>query len=708
MCRGLKIRIAFRDLKSATFSQKGFIPQSTTLFKEHSLFKWYAGGLLAALLLGVGYGEEVYDLGRIEVLAKEKVDNNATLEVIKQKDIQNTASSDVAQALRYQSGMFYQPAASPRGEPNIGIRGYDYVSTGFFIDGIPVHSIYDRQTDWAQFSTFGIAEIDVSKGFTSPIYGMNTLGGAVNVITSKPINPFELNARYGFVSNNENQASLQVGGNSGKVYYSLGYAFIGRDSLPLSHHFEPTQYQPTGEKINSYYKNHTFRAKVGFEPNENHEYSLNLIYQKGEKGGMFDANTGGNFWQWPHYDKITAYLLGRSKFTDSLSLDTRLYYDRFYNRLDSYGRVQADGNHGAWSFGSIYDDYTLGGIFTLGVDFDADKNLKFGLNLKNDNTDHGDSVAPGSTSTNDNNKIKDLSTSIFAEYAQRFNQTFRFVLNGSYDRNDVTYAVIDTQPPSRHLQGWTLQGILYANANDYSTLYANVGKKNKLPTLKDRFGSTWGSRIPAPNLEPESALNYELGVKFDYESTHFSLAGFYNDLNNMIISAGTSDTSCANGTSCVILENAKEGYAYGAEVSLKQGFIDDKIVFGANYSYVERKATNTNGSSYGVDGSRILNYPNHIANASLIIAPIKQFDVMGFATFQSKQWYGVGGGRNSPITAYGQNKDIFLLDVKANYRPIEALQFSVGAYNLLDKNYYYSSGYYMAGRRILASVEYKF
>ncbi|WP_300859570.1 hypothetical protein [uncultured Helicobacter sp.] len=70
------------------------------------------------------------------------------------------------------------------------------------------------------------------------------------------------------------------------------------------------------------------RVKVGFEPNENHEYSLNLIYQKGDKGGMFNANTGGNFWKWPHYDKITAYILGNSRFNDMLSLNSRIYYDR--------------------------------------------------------------------------------------------------------------------------------------------------------------------------------------------------------------------------------------------------------------------------------------------------------------------------------------------------------------------------------------------
>lgn len=669
------------------------------------------GGAVAALLFTVSLADDVYDLGRIEVVSNNKSeakapDTNSTVTNVTAKDIENSSSQNVAEALRYTPGVFIQPAGSSRGEPSIGIRGYSTTHIGLFIDGIPVHSIYDRQTDWAQFSTFGVSEINVSKGYTSPIYGMNSLGGAVNIVTSKPKDKLELAGGYTFVSNNENRAFAQVGTNLGKYYFQLGYAYTDRDSYNLSSNFTPTAYQDKGEKRNSYYKNHTLRAKVGFEPNENHEYSLNLIYQKGDKGGMLNANGGGRFWEWPHYDKTTIYLLGNSKMTDKLSLNTKLYYDRFYNELDMLGgqgmnnTITTSGFRGI----SIYDDFSLGLIETLGVAFDEKKNLKVGLNLKSDNTNHTDKPLPGATGTNDNDKISDFSTSIFAEYAQAVNSLFRFAVNGSYDRNDLLstkFADPDTDTGLKSMQGWTLQGIAYLSPTDWSTIYANIGKKSKLPTLKDRFSETWGQRVRNPNLSPESALNYELGFLLDYESTHFSIAGFYNDINNMLIAAAMPDNTCSAGTNCVRLENAKEGYAYGAEVSLKQGFLDEKIFFNVNYTYTQRKATNPNGSSYGVDGSRILDYPNHIANANLVVSPIKQFDFIANATFQSKQWYASNG-------IYAQNNDIFLLDIKFNYRPIQSLQFSLGAYNLLDRNYYYGSGYYQAGRRILAGVEYKF
>ncbi len=675
------------------------------------------GGFLVLMALNVACAEEAYSLGRIEVIAAEEVDSNSVVSTISSSDIANSSSSDIAEALRYVPGVFYQPPAGGRGEPSIAVRGYSITHIGLFVDGIPVHSIYDRQTDWAQFSSLGVSEIALSKGYTSPIYGMNTLGGAVNVITSKPKEKLEITARYGFVSNNENQVFLSVGSNTGKMYYQVNYAYTDRDSLNLSNHFTTTQLQPSKDKVNSNYTNHTLRAKVGFEPNQNHEYSLNFIYQKGEKGGMIGANgTSANLWNWPNYDKITAYILGNSQLTDMISLNSKIYYDNFDNKLQVVGAwngssIMATNWAGAAinpsrPYTSHYDDYSLGGIFTLGFDFDKDKNLKVGVNLKQDNhTDKTTSWNANNQFVETNEELRDLSTSVFAEYSQIINSIFRVSLNGSYDRNDFISAKTEKDTSLRHLQGWTLQGIVYATLNDYTTLYGNIGKKSKLPTLKDRFGSIWGRRASNSDITPESAINYELGSLFEYHKTKASIAVFYNDINNMLISVATANDTCPNGSQCSRLENAKEGYAYGVEVGVQQGFLDDMASVGANYSYIQKKATNSNGSSYGVDGSRILDYPNHIFNASLILSPIRQIDVIGLATFQSKQWHTEGSGNN---ISYAQNHDVFLVDAKVNYRPIQSLQFSLGAYNLLDRNYYYDSGYYMAGRRIMANIEYRF
>ena len=662
----------------------------------------------------------VYDLGQIETTGTS-ADSNATVVVIQDEDIANQSAQNIAEALRHTQGVFIQPASGSRGEPTIGIRGYSTTHIGLFIDGIPMHSIYDRQTDWSQFSSFGVSQISVSKGYTSPIYGANTLGGSVNIITSKPISKLEILGGYTFVSNNEHRAKVQVGSNLGKVYFQVGYDFTTRDSLNLSSSFKTTQLQPNRTKINSNYTNHTLRAKVGFEPNENHEYSFNFVYQRGEKGGLIGASgTSANMWNWPHYDKVTAYLLGNSKLSDSVSLNTKLYYDNFYNILKVVGAWNGSSiNTTTWAGSSIspdkpytstYDDYSLGLIETVDFKFTDNINFKAGVNLKQDNhrnTNERWTSGNNSTFTREKDDLRDFSTSIFAEYAQRVNKRLRFALNGSYDRQDVLKAVLaDVQGDKQKApQGWTLQGILYFGINDYWTLYLNAGKKSKIPTLKDKYSSTWGRRVPNPNLSPESAINTEIGTNFEWESTKVSAAVFYNYLNDMMISVSMPNNSCVQQVRCTQLINAKEGYSYGLEMGINQGFLDDTINLGANYTFVERKTTNSAGSSYGNDGSRILDYPNHIFNFNFLATPVKIFDFIVYVNYQSPQW------ALDNTSAYVQNNHIWTADVKVNLRPLKSvptLQLSLGAYNVFDKNYYYGSDYYQAGRRFLAGVEYKF
>jgi len=570
-----------------------------------------------------------------------------------------------------------------RGESSISMRGFGYTDIGLFLDGIPVSSIYDKQTDWGQFSSFGIAEISVAKGYTSPLYGMNAMGGAVNVITSKPTKAIEFSTRAGIVADNQYQFATSVGTNQGKYYFQASYAYTDRQSFPFSR--EQARLTGVSQIPNSYYSNQTFRAKAGWQPNQNHEYSLNFIYQKGSKGGA------GASWQWPHYDKMTAYILGNSHITNRFSINTKLYYDSFYNQLSATFR-------GVPQL-STYNDYTLGGILTFGYDFSKDMSLKAGLNIKQDNHNNYDALVRSTPDT----KLQDISSSVFAEYAHRINNIVRYVISGSYNRNDSLRLLVDGGRGDKlSLQGWTLQGIGYINLTDWAMLHVNIGHKTNLPTLKERFSKRWGYSVPNPNLNAQSALNYEIGATFDHKSTKATLAVFYNDLINTFGTVSMPNSSCSNGVDCYQFVNARGGYIIGTEVGIKQGFWDERIQVGLNYTWTQK---------WLPGGLISLGYPPHMANATFQITPINQFDFIAMATYRSKAVEQIAGGGLSYL-----NSDFMLIDLKANYRFTNNFSLSVGAYNLLDKDYRYgswgNSGFsysvYYPGRRFFASIEYKF
>ena len=85
-----------------------------------------------------------------------------------------------------------------RNEYNLLVRGFNARRVPVFMDGIPVYVPYDGEMDLGRFTTFDLSRIDISKGASSVLYGANTMGGAINLISKKPTKPFEGSIGYGF------------------------------------------------------------------------------------------------------------------------------------------------------------------------------------------------------------------------------------------------------------------------------------------------------------------------------------------------------------------------------------------------------------------------------------------------------------------------------------------------------------------------------
>ena len=102
--------------------------------------------------------------------------------------------SDVAKST---PGVFVEHGGA-RNEYNLLVRGFNARRVPVFMDGIPVYVPYDGEMDLGRFTTFDLSRIDISKGASSVLYGANTMGGAVNLISKKPTQPFEGSIGYGF------------------------------------------------------------------------------------------------------------------------------------------------------------------------------------------------------------------------------------------------------------------------------------------------------------------------------------------------------------------------------------------------------------------------------------------------------------------------------------------------------------------------------
>lgn len=668
---------------------------------------------------------KTYELEATEITAYE-VDNNPETTTISANEMKKSGANNLAQAIKRTPGVFFREATGESATPEIYIRGYSNAQIGVYIDGIPMMSIYGGGADYSAFATSGLAGVQVSKSFANVAFGPNTLGGAINMISSKPEKEFEFGANLNYIGNDgakgkETQQSISVGTNQGKYYFQIDYSTMKRDTYSFSREYKH-DYAIRGYEFNAHYKMETIKLKAGIMPNENHEYSLNYILAKGSKGGMSsdpdDKSSPSTYNDRPVIDTQTIYLLGNSFFTSKLDLDSKFFFQNFSDR-DWYRNKNGDLNvNPATDFirtKSIYDDITYGGILTLNYQPAHKAKISLGLNAKySKHTQFSWDSYRGTSGYvyeyfTKPAQAAEIQASAFAQYAQGFGK-FRLILAGSYDKVDTTNAsieydygaykgVMDRKISPKTYFSW--QSVLYYDFARGQSVHFNVGQKHRMPTLRQRYSSETAEYAPNPDLKPESALNYELGYDLNLASTKVSVAVFYNDLKNMFDSSGTftADRSlCPAPTAsggCMMIGNSDEGHSYGGEVAVEQGFFsDDALVIGANYNYIEKYDTSKN--DYNLEGTsrKITDYPNHIVQGKIAVKPVKDLEITGFATYESAPLYQRRQVRRGSSQTIGYQYDRFKdnefvnFDIMANYNVGKGFSVNAGVYNLMDRDNY--------------------
>ena len=159
----------------------------------------------------------VFELGEV-IITNHK--NKDTLNRVTSKKMESQNKMEVSKALNMLPGITLT-ASGPRNESMVSVRGFDLRQVPVYMDGIPVYVPYDGYVDLARFTTFDLAAVDVSKGFSSVLYGPNSLGGAINLISRKPSEKLEYDGSLGMINTNGYKANINIGTNLGKFYVSF-------------------------------------------------------------------------------------------------------------------------------------------------------------------------------------------------------------------------------------------------------------------------------------------------------------------------------------------------------------------------------------------------------------------------------------------------------------------------------------------------------
>ena len=639
---------------------------------------------LLPLLIQTAYAasDNVFTLGEVVVSAPGT--GNIGSSTITSEDMRLQDRDNVATALNMESGVHFTKGGA-RNEQMVSVRGFDMRQVPIYMDGIPIYVPYDGYVDLARFSTQDLSRIEVSKGFSSALYGANTLGGANNLVSRKPTKAFEGEIGGGITFADKGGLSGQqlytnVGTNQGMWYLQAGISYSNQDFFPMSRSFTPVApFREDGGKRNwSDQNDGRINLKIGLTPNATDEYAFNYIKQKGTKntppytGNQLPAGQANRYWDWPYWEKESFYFLSKTQFGNH-TLRLRAYHDKFRNALLTWNNAARTTQ---MSSPSSYDDYTNGLSIQDDLQLGANNVLKFAYNYKED-------VHREITSTTPLQSFKDITQTFAIEDTHKFSERLTLASGISYETRDSKQAqglngntVFDYQNGSNSAVNGQA-AVLYKLSNA-DTLRASFARKSRFATIKDRYSGSFGTTEPKPDLKGERAKHYEIC----YESkvgTGLMLGAnlFYSEITDMI-----QTTRLASGKD----QRQNIGKVDVSGIELSANGSAGKVDFGANYTYLERNNRSNNKILTDTPDHKLFAYATWNIDAS--------WKLNGSVESSSRRYSSDDGLRRAPGFA--------VVNTKLSYKFAKGLLLEGGVRNLFDKNYTYVEGYPEAGRVFFA------
>lgn len=632
---------------------------------------------------------EPFMLGTIVVVGKRihvgGVGDDQVASILSREQMREFNRDNIGDALNLLSGVTM--STNSRNEKTISVRGFDSRQVPLFIDGIPVYVPYDGYVDFNRFTTADLAAIQVAKGFSSVAYGANTLGGAINLISRKPLAEFEGDIATGFASADSRQVAANAGTNQGLWYLQAGASWSESDSFEMSSDFKPTLTENGNQRNNAYSEDSKVSLKLGLTPNDSDEYALSYYRQDGEKGQPPSTDPArARYWKWPYWDKESLYFLSQTAVTDMEQIKLRLYHDTFDNEVDSYTddtytTLKTKGSGSVGTGRSIYDDQTNGGSVELeSARLDA-HTLRLVAHYRVDQ--HKELDAFGNLNT----RFEDELFSFAAEDNIQIDPRWSLSLGIARHelRPDAVFSLGNPYSLPQDQTADDAQAGLYFDWSENARVYATIARKSRLPTLKDRYSQRLGTYIENPDLQPEESLNYEIG----YQGTPWAgataeAALFYSDIKDKI-------QSVANVAGILSqMQNVGEVHSTGMELGLSNE-VTGWLAVGANYTWIDLDNRS--------DPSRKLtDVPAHKVTAQMLAHPTVNWDLIAFAEYNSARW------ASDTVELDG----FTTLNLKAAFKPADGTVLEAGVTNVADKDYELAEGFPSPGRTWFVRADYFF
>lgn len=608
-------------------------------------------------------------------VAEEIKETPVTIEILDKEELEKIRFVDSREELLNRI-----PGNSLTRNLRIPMGGKNY--TVNLIDGMAARS-FGRGTNGFidETNTFDVERIEIIKGPASSLYGSNALGGVINVITRDP--PAEPEFRvWGELGDHER--------------YRGGFSAAGSQDA-LGYFFDINAMDYEGPQDRTAQERQAVSGKLIYDFNMDTSLSFRLEYldRKEQTPGSLDQGEWDADWQQAAVDDaftdqqmLTGTLGFVTGIGDSAEIDIK------YNL-----RHHQEQGMPSWNSSADYgedDMYNHNLVATYHQDFDFYRSrIIVGADLQYSDIEEATHTARSSSSPVDPAASYDILarvTSPFFQYEISPTERLRFTVGARYDRIKYSAEAFD-------------------NSVDEEVTFSNVTPKAGLTYELDENNSMWFGynegfvapgrsvlwtstrAVPDSSLDPETAQNFELGVRGRLldKRVKYDIALYHTTIEDMIV------TEDRLGTDYYV--NAGKVRIKGVETSLSVLPVDF-LRFDMAYTYAHNKYLDYTSGSDDYSGNYLSSSPLHHINARATWMPIHELDVE-LEWDHISAYYTSSDNDADPMGKYDR-PDLYHLRVSYD---LKGWSLWAHALNITDKKYAYRTSYstgWGAGRNYTA------
>lgn len=621
--------------------------------------------------------EELHELDEVVVTAtrreKRIKDLPSSVTVLSVSDIERADAINVPELIKEIPGVTVNGTAGDGSSLSISIRGVNPSRTNkilVMVNGVPMNNGWSGTTWWRDLPASNqIERIEVIKGPVSTLYGGHGMGGCINIVTKRGSVDPESRLETTFGSDRLMKYSAETGGSVNKTFnYQFGASYKSGD----------------GYRDRSAFEDYGASMKMGWMLSESSDIDMDFGYSKvdNEVAGRLTLEQ----YEQDPYQAASQY--GRrdmerlySNFTFRHDMgDDNLKAVFYYHTLD-YDYVFATSSNKD----TMYDTYTTGGEiqYTLNHQIGGKNNtLIFGPTIRYDKADAASYSTIEGSPTGDPT-VDSLSKPLFwAFYLQdelSITDPLTLTVGVRYDKAEYDHTdYIDTENSGVLSVDKIspMASIAYRFSEDTS-VFGTVGQGFSPPPVADLYSEEKGN----PDLKPETAINYEVGIRTSSLGWFGLTASFYvMDVQDEIVTVAINDDESKKINAG---ETRHKGFETEVDIRLPKN-----ITPFVNYTYQSVKYTDYRTYSRGAysvyDGNRVPHISEHI-----LIAGIRY-----------KHASGIGGSLSARYDGdkYTDNNNEYRIpsytvwDARASYEgDIGGMGITtyLSVNNLFDKEYYY-------------------